>query len=80
MSRGGSCIVSPLGEVLEGPLWEDEDGMRTIEVEFDHCLRGNLDLDVAGSCSRCGSVLLAFWCVSNMIERKRCGYVDRKWT
>lgn len=24
MCRGGSCIVSPLGEVLEGPLWDQE--------------------------------------------------------
>jgi nitrilase len=80
VSRGGSCIVSPLGEVLEGPLWEDEDGMLTIEVDFDDCLRGRLDLDVAGSYSRYSSVLLAFWCVSNMVEQKRCVQVDRKWT
>ncbi|KAH8165672.1 hypothetical protein CIB48_g2581 [Xylaria polymorpha] len=51
-SRGGSCIVSPLGEVLQGPLWEDEDGMLTVGVDFDDCLRGRLDLDVAGSYSR----------------------------
>lgn len=51
-SRGGSCIVSPLGEVLQGPLWEDDDGLLTVEVDFDDCLRGRLDLDVAGSYSR----------------------------
>ena len=72
VSRGGSCIVSPLGEVLQGPLWEDEDGMLTVEVDFDDCLRGRLDMDVAGSYSRYGSVLLAFWCVSNMVKQKRC--------
>lgn len=70
-SRGEFCILSPL-EVLEGPLWVDEDSMLTIKVDFDDCLRGRLDLDVAESYSRYGSVLLTFWCVSNMVEQKRC--------
>lgn len=52
VSTGGSCIVSPQGEVLQGPLWEDEDGMLTVGVDFDDCVRGRLDLDVAGSYSR----------------------------
>ncbi|KAL0933265.1 uncharacterized protein CTRU02_212228 [Colletotrichum truncatum] len=52
VSSGGSCIVSPLGEVLQGPLWENEDGMLTVGVNFDDCVRGRLDLDVAGSYSR----------------------------
>jgi nitrilase len=52
VSRGGSCIVSPLGEVLAGPLWEDEDGLLVYDVDFDDCLRGRLDLDVGGSYSR----------------------------
>ena len=69
MSRGGSCIVSPLGELLEGPLWEDEDGMLTVEVDFDDCLRGRLDLDVAGSYSRYGGVLLAFPCHLTWLNR-----------
>ena len=50
--RGGSCIVSPLGDVLAGPLWDDEDGLLTVEVDFEDCLRGRLDLDVGGSYSR----------------------------
>lgn len=60
-SRGGSCIVSPLGDILKGPLWEDEDGMLTVDVDFDDCVRGRLDLDVAGSYSRYGSALLTFF-------------------
>lgn len=52
ISRGGSCIVSPLGEVLAGPLWDDEDGLLVYDVDFDDCLRGRLDLDVGGSYSR----------------------------
>lgn len=50
--RGGSCIISPLGDVLAGPLWEDENGLLTVDVDFDDCLRGRLDLDVCGSYSR----------------------------
>jgi nitrilase len=52
VSRGGSCIVSPTGEVVAGPLWDDENGLLTAEVYFDDCLRGRLDLDVGGSYSR----------------------------
>lgn len=53
VSRGGSCIVSPMGEVLAGPLWEVEDGgLLTVEVDLEDCERGRLDLDVAGSYSR----------------------------
>ena len=51
--RGGSCIVGPMGQVLAGPLWEVEDwGYLTVEVDFEDCERGRLDLDVAGSYSR----------------------------
>ncbi|PBP16810.1 carbon-nitrogen hydrolase [Diplocarpon rosae] len=50
--RGGSAIVSPLGEVLAGPLWEEEDGLLTADIDFEDCLRGRLDLDVGGSYSR----------------------------
>jgi nitrilase len=53
LCRGGSCIVSPLGEVLAGPLWEVSDGMLlVVEADFEDCERGRLDLDVAGSYSR----------------------------
>lgn len=53
VSRGGSCIISPMGEVLAGPLWDVEDGgLLTVEVDFEDCERGRLDLDVAGSYSR----------------------------
>jgi len=52
VSRGGSCIISPLGEVIAGPLWDDENGLLTVDVDFDDCLRGRLDLDVGGSYSR----------------------------
>ncbi|KAB5585614.1 carbon-nitrogen hydrolase [Coniochaeta sp. 2T2.1] len=52
VSRGGSSIVSPFGDVLAGPQWEDDDGIIYADVDFDDCVRGRLDLDVAGSYSR----------------------------
>lgn len=51
--RGGSCIISPLGEVKAGPIWETEDDeLLVVDADFDDCDRGRLDLDVAGSYSR----------------------------
>ncbi|SPO03541.1 related to nitrilase [Cephalotrichum gorgonifer] len=50
--RGGSCIVDPLGNVLAGPQWEDDEGIIYADVDFEDCIRGRLDLDVAGSYSR----------------------------
>ena len=51
--RGGSCIISPTGSVLAGPLWDVEDGgFLTATVDFEDCERGRLDLDVAGSYGR----------------------------
>lgn len=53
VSRGGSCIISPTGTVLCGPLWEVEDGgLLMATVDFEDCERGRLDLDVAGSYGR----------------------------
>ncbi|KAL2846193.1 carbon-nitrogen hydrolase [Aspergillus pseudoustus] len=57
-SGGGSCIVGPLGEVLAGPIWnvngdsDPEGSLQVVEVDFEDCLRGRLDLDLAGSYSR----------------------------
>lgn len=51
--RGGSCIISPTGAVLAGPLWDTEEAaLLTATVDFEDCTRGRLDLDVAGSYSR----------------------------
>ncbi|KAM0548106.1 hypothetical protein ACHAPJ_010026 [Fusarium lateritium] len=52
LSRGGSSIVSPFGDVLAGPQWEDPDGIAFADVDFRDCIRGRLDLDAAGSYSR----------------------------
>lgn len=52
LSRGGSSIISPTGDVIAGPQWEDEDGIIYADADFDDCIRGRLDLDAAGSYSR----------------------------
>ncbi|KAI0865296.1 carbon-nitrogen hydrolase [Xylaria cubensis] len=51
-SRGGSSIVSPFGEVLAGPQWEDDESIIYADVDLEDCVRGRLDLDTAGSYSR----------------------------
>lgn len=51
MSRGGSVIVSPLGEVLAGPLW-DKEGILTAELDLDLVAKSKLDFDVIGHYSR----------------------------
>lgn len=50
--RGGSCIISPLGDVLAGPAWEAEDELLVAELDFEDCERGRLDFDAGGSYSR----------------------------
>lgn len=52
VSRGGSCIVDSTGEVLVEPIWEQDRTLILNEVDLDDCIRGRLDLDVAGSYSR----------------------------
>lgn len=50
--RGGSSVVSPFGDVLAGPQWEDDAGLIYTDVDFKECVRGRLDLDTGGSYSR----------------------------
>jgi nitrilase len=52
LSRGGSCITDPFGEVIAGPQWEDDTGVIYADVDFKDCIRGRLDLDTGGSYSR----------------------------
>ena len=49
--RGGSVIVSPLGEVLAGPLYGSE-GILTADIDLDDAVRGKFDLDVCGHYAR----------------------------
>jgi nitrilase len=49
--EGGSLIVSPLGDVLAGPL-RGREGLLTAEIETEEVIRGKFDLDVAGHYAR----------------------------
>lgn len=51
MSRGGSVIVSPLGDVLAGPLW-DEEGMLLADLDPAEVTRARFDFDVTGHYAR----------------------------
>ena len=50
-SRGGSVIVSPLGEIIAGPLY-GEAGVVTAELDLEDIVRARLDFDVAGHYAR----------------------------
>lgn len=50
-SRGGSCIISPLGEVLAGPDYEGE-AVLTAQIDLGDITRGKFDFDVVGHYAR----------------------------
>ncbi len=49
--RGGSLIVSPMGDVLAGPCYDGED-ILTAEIDLDDIARGKYDFDVVGHYAR----------------------------
>ena len=51
MSRGGSVIVGPLGDLLAGPLF-DAEGILTAQLDLAEVARGKLDFDVVGHYAR----------------------------
>jgi len=51
MSRGGSCIIDPLGRILAGPLF-DGPGILSAELDLNEVARGKFDLDVVGHYAR----------------------------
>lgn len=51
MCRGGSVIVSPLGDVVAGPLYDTE-GILYAELDMAEVTRGKLDFDVVGHYAR----------------------------
>jgi len=51
MCPGGSVIISPMGEIIEGPLF-DSDGVLVAELDLDAISHSKLDFDVIGHYSR----------------------------
>lgn len=51
MSGGGSVILSPMGEVLAGPLWGQE-GLLTADLDFTVLAKSKLDFDGVGHYAR----------------------------
>jgi len=51
MCRGGSVVITPLGEVLGGPLW-DKEGVIYADLDMGEIARGKLDFDAVGHYSR----------------------------
>ena len=49
--RGGSVIISPMGEVLAGPLF-DEEGIITAEIDLSDVVKSRMDFDVTGHYAR----------------------------
>ena len=51
MCRGGSVIISPLGEIIAGPLF-DKAGALISEIDLEEITLSKLDFDVVGHYSR----------------------------
>lgn len=51
MCRGGSVIVSPVGEVIAGPLY-DEEGVLYADLDLSEIAKAKVDFDVMGHYAR----------------------------
>jgi nitrilase len=51
VSRGGACIVDPLGKILAGPLW-DQEGIVIAPIDIRVTTQGLYDFDPVGHYSR----------------------------
>ncbi len=58
MCRGGSVIISPLGDVIAGPLY-DAEGMLLAELNMMDLVRAKFDFDVVGHYAR--PDVFGFW-------------------
>jgi nitrilase len=51
LCRGGSAVISPLGEVLAGPLY-DREGMLVVELDLARVTESRFDFDPVGHYAR----------------------------
>jgi nitrilase len=51
ITRGGSCIVNPLGQIIAGPIY-DEEAILTADIDLGDVVRGKFDFDVVGHYAR----------------------------
>jgi nitrilase len=51
MCRGGSAIISPLGDIIAGPLY-DQEGILYADLDLEEVTRGKFDFDVVGHYAR----------------------------
>ena len=51
MCTGGSVMISPMGEILAGPLWNQE-GLLTAELDFSVLAKSKMDFDCIGHYAR----------------------------
>ena len=51
VTRGGSCIVNPLGQIVAGPVY-DAEAILTADVDLGDIVRGTFDFDVVGHYAR----------------------------
>ena len=51
LCRGGSAVISPLGDVIAGPLY-DEEGMLIADLDLDEIVRAKFDFDAVGHYAR----------------------------
>lgn len=51
MCKGGSVVIDPFGNVVEGPLW-DQSGILYAELDMNQVIKGKMDFDVTGHYAR----------------------------
>jgi len=69
MCRGGSVIISPMGEIMAGPLY-DRCGALSAELDLDNIIPARLDFDVTGHYNRPDIFKLDIQCLPKIIQEE----------